>query len=829
MQSDSIETKLKPDISPQGRPGRAAYGGLFLISLSCLMYEMLLTRIFSATLWYHFAFMVVSFAMFGITIGALIVYLNPARYPVAATKKGLADNSVRLAISMLVSFLLYLAIPVLPFVPDLPVVASASILALALVYVLFTIPFIFAGVTTCLALTRFPYDISKLYAADLIGGALGCLVLLGTLSVVDAPTAVILSSAVAAAGGWLFALEQDSIKLRKAAMVACVAITAAAILQGSLFAAGQPSLHLTWYKGMKFGKKVYERWNPFSYVCVFPFFRKGVVPQSTVGGSTRVKDQEERDPDRMFLQIDATAGTTITRKAARPEIFEAMDYDVANVVHGIKKNADVLIIGVGGGKDVLAALRYGQKSITAIDINDTVIHVINRVFGDFTGHLDRLPNVRFFRDEARSFISRSKEKFDIIQATLIDTWAATSAGAFTLTENSLYTVEAWRTYFDHLNDGGFITFTRNYGPRWTANEIYRITALAFQALKDNGVKEPRKHILVIAKLKETEHTEAQLATIIVGKSALTDEQIRTVEKMAKERGYELLLTPVSATVPFLAQLTQPDNQAVIDAFEYDISPPTDDRPFFFNMVRLKDSLQIQLWSHGYMGSPNNAAVSILFGLLIVISLLTLLCIIVPLKLKAGAIAFKGAMPMIAYFAFIGAGFMLAEVSLMQRLAIFLGHPVYSVAVVLSTLLVASGAGSYLTGGVNDSNLVRQGIGRLSLVVVAMIFADALYAWSMSQLIGVEIVPRILISMAGLLAMGIFMGMAFPLGIKAANRLGIEHLTPWFWGINGATSVLASVLAVAIALTLGIHAAFISAMIVYAAAALSFAATVRTAE
>ncbi|HEY9787937.1 MAG TPA: hypothetical protein V6D17_21290 [Candidatus Obscuribacterales bacterium] len=829
MQSESVEATSRLDISPSGRPGRAAYGGLFLISLSCLMYEMLLTRIFSATLWYHFAFMVVSFAMFGITFGALLVYLKPDKFPLAETKKGLADNSIRLSISMILSFLVYLVVPVFPFVLNLPVVASASALALALVYVLFTIPFIFAGVTTCLALTRFPNDISRLYAADLIGGALGCLALLATLSAVDAPTAVIISSAVAAAGGWLFSLEQESPKLRKTALAACIVISAAAILQGSLFAAGKPSLHLVWYKGVTFGEKLYERWNPFSYVCVFPFPRKSGDPQTASGDVKRVIDQAERDPDRMFLLIDATAGSTIMRRASRPELYAEMDLEVSHVVHGIKKNADVLIIGAGGGKDVLAALRNGQKSITAIDINDTVLNVLNHVFGDFTGHLDQLPNVRFFRDEARSFISRSKAKFDIIQATLIDTWAATTAGAFTLTENSLYTVEAWRTYLDHLHDGGFVSFTRNYGPRWTANEIYRITALACRALKDNGVTEPRRHILVMAKIQAGGMPGAQLATIIVGKSPLTAEQMRTVQMLAKERGYDLLLTPESAAVPFLAELARPDNQAAIDAYEYDVSPPTDDRPFFFNMVRLKDALNLQLWSHSWMGGPNNTAVSILFVLLVVISLLTLLCIILPLKLKAGAVAFKGATPMIAYFALIGVGFMLAEVSLMQRLAIFLGHPVYSVAVVLSTLLVASGAGSYLTGSISESNLAKQGIARLSLVVVAMIFADALYAWSMSQLIGVEIVPRILISMAGLLAMGIFMGMAFPIGIKAANRLGIEHLTPWFWGINGATSVLASVLAVAIALTLGIHAAFISAMMVYAAAALSFAATVRTAE
>lgn len=795
------------------------YGGLFLVSLATLMYEMLLTRVFSATLWYHFGFLVVSLAMFGITFGALLVYLNPARYPEDATKSALAGNSIILSLFMLISFLVYLFIPVLPFMPDLPVVASASVAALLVVYILFTVPFVFFGVTTCLALTRFPDSVSRLYAADLIGGALGCLALVVVLSLVDAPTAVIITSALAAFGGLCFALEQASAKLRQVAFVVGVLLLIGAAVQGTLFATGQPSLHLTWYKGMRMGEKLYEKWNPFSYVCVFPFYEKGTVLMSTLGQKEMTPEEGKRDPDRLYLQIDSSAGTTLTKFPEKLDDLEYMNYDVANVVQSLRPNADVLIIGAGGGKDVLGSLYFKQKSITAVDINDAVIEADNRVFGDFTGHLDRLPNVRFVRDEARSFVSRSDKKYDIIMASLIDTWAATSAGAFTLTENSLYTVEAWKEFISHLNDGGMVAFTRNYGPRWGPNEVYRLTAVAVEALKELGVKEPRQHILVVSKQKESPNTEAELATIIVGKSPVTEEQINQTWQIAKKRDFEVLLTPRHARVGYLSSICQPDNKQVLESSPFDVSPSTDDRPFFFNMVRLKDAAAIAVWAQGRLGSPNNAAVSVLLWLLISLTALTAASIIVPLKMKAGAVDLKSAWPQLAFFAAIGAGFMLAEVAQMQRLTIFLGHPVYAVAVVLSTLLVASGIGSFLTAGLDASD-ARAAVKRLMLIVAALVVSDVLSIVAKETLIGAPTVVRIVTAIGVLFPMGLFMGMAFPIGIKAAARLNAQDLTPWFWGINGATSVLASVLAVAISMSAGIHVTFIAAIGVYVIAVLS---------
>src|SRR5918997_5314823 len=207
---------------------------------------------------------------------------------------------------------------------------------------------------------------------------------------------------------------------------------------------------------------------------------------------------EELTVNQLSMVIDSTAGTVLTRYTGDPDETDALRYDVTNLAHYARQDGDVLVVGVGGGRDVLSALEFDQRSVTGVEINGDILDITNGRYGDFTGHLDRHPKVDFVNDEARSYLARTDERFDIIQISLIDTWAATSAGAYALSENSLYTTEAWGEFFDSLDEGGILSVSRwfDFVGAERPLEMYRTASLASQALVEHGVENPRDHMLI---------------------------------------------------------------------------------------------------------------------------------------------------------------------------------------------------------------------------------------------------------------------------------------------------------------------------------------------
>ena len=258
---------------------------------------------------------------------------------------------------------------------------------------------------------------------------------------------------------------------------------------------------------------------------------------------------------------------------------------MTNLAHYVRPNSDVLVVGVGGGRDILSALAFDQKSVTGVEINDQILHAINVVYGDFTGHLDRNPRVTFANDEARSYIARSKKHYDIIQLSLTDTWAASAAGAYALSENSLYTVDAWDTFMDHLNANGVLTVSRWYYPAEPA-EAYRLATLAMQSLRDRGVENPRDHIFMA---KGPSANGISAATILVSPSPFTSQDIATLQKITDQMKFELVLTPTFAIDSVFGGIAEAkDVNAFAAGYHVNIAPPTDDKPFFFQMIRLGD-------------------------------------------------------------------------------------------------------------------------------------------------------------------------------------------------------------------------------------------------
>ena len=793
----------------------ATYAGLFLITLATLMHEILLTRIFSVTIRYHFAFMAVSVGMFGMTVGAILVYLLPRLFDETRTKQQLAVCASLFSASIVVSFLTHLAVPFIT-----RPVTLVSLYSIGFTYVVIAVPLVFSGICVCLALTRFPGRISQLYAADLAGAAIGCFALVYTLKITDGPTAVIVVAAIAAASALCFAIDASSKPLVAWASVLTVALGAFSVGHTFLSQQQHAVLKLMWVKGAIEQPLLYEKWNSFSRVQVADLPELRTKPFGW-GLSSKYRSNGYVPP-QLGVDIDAGAGTVLTGFHGDMRALEHLKWDVTNVAHYVRKNADVMVIGVGGGRDVLSALAFDQKSVLGVEYNDNILNTTIGKFGDYTGRLDENPKVRFVNDEARSFVARDKSLHDIIQVSLIDTFAATAAGAYVLAENSLYTAEAWSLFLQRLTPTGVLSFSRWYFPD-QPGEMYRVAALARSALESVGVTSARGHIAVVRNMKTIGTLEEEVpmfmgvGTLLVSRAPFTPADLAALRDVSRKMDFEVVLAPDDATSESTyVQIVEGADPARFQAeFPLNIAPPTDDNPFFFNMLRLRSILDSSLWDQGYM-RINMVAVVTLGALVCVVALLTFLCVLVPLMLTTRKESLRGASPLFLYFGAIGFGFMLVEISQMQRLIVFLGHPVYGLSVVLFALLLSSGAGSFFTQ--------RVAAGRPAVFLVALLIALVAFGFLTPvaiRLFGADTTPvRIAVAIGTLLPVGFFMGMALPLGMKLVSNRS-RALAPWLWGINGATSVCASVVSVAIALSFGISAAFWAGLLCYAVAVLSY--------
>ena len=812
-----MASPLAPQAPDAGRVGTGIYAGLFFVALSTLTYEILLTRIFSVTMLYHFAFVALSLAMFGMTVGALLVYLLPSLFPTNQLRERLAIVAVLFPVSLVLSFLTQLSVP---FRVHPSIVA---IYAIGFTYAVIAVPFILSGVAVCLVLTRFPRHVSKLYAADLAGAALGCVLLIPIIGYSDAATAVLWVAALAAVGAAAFAYAGGSRAVRRVSVLLTLLLVASAAGHTALVWRQFPVFRILYIKGDFEARPLYEKWNSYSRVRVNGDAEALVLPQGWGLSRTLPPDLRVR---QLQMDIDVAAGTVMTGFDGDVAKLAHLKYDVTNAGYWLRPNGDSLVIGAGGGRDVLSALTFGARSVTAVEINKDILRTVNGRFGDFTGHLDRDPRVRFVNDEARSYVARTDARFDNIQISLIDTWAATAAGAFVLSENSIYTVEAWTTFLSRLTDGGVLSVSRWYF-RDRPDEVYRTTTLAVEALRRAGISEPRQHLAIVRNMHFANKPEMPdgVGTLLVSRSPFTAEEIETLEREAQRLQFEVVLSPRATIDETFARLTAGGNvDDLIAAHPTNIAAPTDDSPFFFNMLRLRDVFRLDLLEAGKQ-THNIKAVATLAVLLAVVSVLTTACIVLPLWLTRRRVDFTGAKPLFAFFIAIGLGFMLVETSQMQRLIIALGHPTYGLSVVLFAVLLSSGAGSYFTSGITPENVARTGMPRLVMTVVVLAAFGLATPWAAHAIEPLGTGWRVLASVALLFPIGFVMGMAFPVGITlAATRW--SALTPWFWGLNGAASVLASVLSICIALTWSISTAFWVGWVSYVMALVAFAAATR---
>ncbi|WP_298378270.1 hypothetical protein [uncultured Bradyrhizobium sp.] len=760
-------------------PGRY-YPAIFVLASATLAYQILITRFFSVMVHYHFAFGAIALAMFGLTRGAMKVYEDSARYAPERVAPEFARHAARFAISGVAAMCAFLYAP-------LVVPGAYAMSALALVALAFTIPFTEGGICITILLTRLPYVGGWLYAADLVGAAVGCLGIIFVLLVIDPVSATLWIGACAAAVGWFVVRHGEGRSDVRLSRNAALGLAALAAVHTALAATGGSHLGVIWAKGTQQTGTLFERWNTYSRIRV-----------TDLGLSIPFGWSFSRTPDvrieQLYLDIDADAATPITRFSGDLTKVSYLKDDVINAPYLVQQRpGDVAVVGVGGGRDILSGLYFGAQRIHGIEINPAIFEVLTDKFADYSGHLNRQPGVSLVNAEARSYINHSPDRYDLIQISLIDTWAATAAGGLTLTENRLYTVEAWDDFFRALKPGGMLSVSRWYEPTVYRGEFYRLIAIAAEALQHQGVPmtELSQHVIAA--------NVGSIVTVMTRPEAFTAAQWQGARDRLEAQGFKLLLGPdIAYDNVTSALLSGRADQSFLDSLPENIAASTDDKPFFFYTGRLGD-----LFVKNGLDVRHNAALAVIKWVLVFQLGICIYYIGIPFRRLMRRMPVATLVPPVAYFAAIGMGFMLIEISQMQRLMVFLGHPVYGLSVVLFTILLFGGIGSATVGAApaRPAMLIARLVALVATLVVAGLLTPAVTAWARSAPTDI----RILVSVALLAPPAFCMGMMFPLGLGIWRRH--DGLLPFFWSTNGITSMLASVLGMGLSIQFGITTTF----------------------
>jgi hypothetical protein len=775
---------------------RTVLGGIAATSAALLMTELALTRIFSVTMFYHFAFLAISIALFGLSASGVFVYVTRRRLAARDTRELLSLGAIVHAGATL------LALACLVHIRIELIYSWENALRLVAIYLLATLPFFTGGAVISLAFARLTERINTLYASDLLGAAAGCLVLVPLLNLLGAPAVVISAAALAGAASILFALPAAR---RRAAKAALLVIG----IPGALQLAGLGLFDVVYMKGYESNQLLFSKWNSFS--------RIGVYDRAHHDWSLSPK-YAGKPPPSLFMDIDASASTPIVRGTGNIEDAGYLRYELTAVAYHLAQRPEgfsALVIGPGGGRDVLSALLFGASRVQGVEINPIIVRdVMLDKFRDYSGNLYAHPKVTVHVEDGRSFVRRSRERYDVIQGSLVDTWAATSAGAYTLTENSLYTVEAFGDYLDHLTDNGLLTITR-----WMVDGL-RLISLAQQACAERGL-DAKQHLAIVR--------HANVATFILKRSPFTPQEVQRLQQVTDRLGFVLLYAPGIAAPAGVKELPEMKNAGTsvndyrslilaadpprfLAAYPFDVSATTDDRPFFFHTTRLADQLR------GAFGR------SMLFGggLHALLTLFTISAVLV-LAFIIGPLALSGERPgpgwagWLAYFSALGAGFMLLEVALLQRFVLLLGHPVYSLTVTLFSLLLGTGLGSLISR--------RVPLERVAVVTGRVLLAAALAAVAAAFALGSVVdfampwplAARMGVAAAVLVPIGVLLGMGLPGGMRLLHSARPE-IVAWGWGMNGAFSVVGATGAIFIAMNWGFLVTLLAGALTYVLAA-----------
>lgn len=782
---------------------------LFLISAATLVFEINLTRLFSVTEFYHFAFMIVSLALLGFGASGSVLTLFPNM------KNHLEKRLQTIAFGTWVSILgAYLIINWVPFDSYRMTWDLRQVVFLSIHYLALAAPFFFSGMAVGLMISTFSKNAGEVYAVNLIGSASGCIIALFAPALIGGEGTVILSCCIAGFSSLIprrkssHRIKQTIITTLSCVMIfLCVIELTARTKNTSLTT--YFDLQLSPYKSLSYAMQypdadsVSQTWNAYS--------RIDVVSSPGIHSLPGVSFLYPNPPPQEYgLFVD---GDNLNPIVADDSDLSFTGFMPIAVTFKLRTDAKTLILEPRGGLDVLIALNEGASQITAVEANDLITFEASHIYNN--------PMVEVINEIDRSYLQQSTETFDVVIFSLTDTYHPVSSGAYSLSEVYRYTKESFHDSMDRLTPNGMLVVTRWL--QMPPSEWLRVFILAVTTLEERGL-DPGQRIVGFRNFNT--------GVLLIKIQPFTEEELSTVRSFAKDRAFDVVYLPDISPeeVNKFAILEEPlyyqafTNYLNAESAEewwknypYDISPPTDDHPFYGHYFKWTQMRQI-IEELGKTWQPfGGAGYLVVLIMLSIAFLLALILILLPLVISRifssnfdiSRLPRRTVLASVAYFVLIGLGFLFVEIPLIQHFILFLGQPTYSISTVLFSILFFSGIGSQI------SDKIKHRVAIIGLT--GLVF---LYLWMlpiiMESSLGLPLQLRVCAAILILAPLGILMGIPFPKGIRKLE-ITAPKLIPWVWGINGATSVVASILAMLLALSFGFRLVLIVGGLCYAGA------------
>lgn len=910
---------------------RSTLAGIFFLGLSVILFEIALTRVFAIMMWHHFTYMVISIGLLGFGASGSIMTATRLGEKAGSPSRLLVLVSLAYGVSVMFAF----CFATLVRIDSLAIwQQKENFLALFFVYLIIGVPFLLGGMGIGLALTRLVSHVNKLYFGDLVGSAVGAGASVLLMKNFGSSAAVMMAGFAGLIAAFCFSLGAP----RRYLIVSVPGLLLGAVV-AIAFAGGAPSLGIgaaNWRVPYAPGKEAGVAEILLQRLAAegglpgqSPELRKlySATAEVQVGASIPAPPMIGGDQGRIDQRLvesrpvgqDGTAPTSLIKGAANIGDFPFLDDTQAASAYVARKAAGlpepkVMVIGVGGGIDVMVALANGASHVTAVELNTAMIDMVTVHYDDYLGGLFRkgahplADRIDLINSEGRAWLRSHDTKYDVIQMSGVDSYTALSTGAYTLSESYLYTTGAVRDFWEHLNDGGIVNWSRFIENAPTKpRETLRLANIACTALRELGVPDSHRNVAVfqgtgwastmvkkgpflpveVAALRafalkqgfvglvydplapagqpqlEASHFAqlrgdfaASMAKVggFPAEAAASDAVVEGLQQAApriangelpapavlppslrgagiEDRAVAVLLATrdrIVATGAYLADAmldfavvvrgSPAERDAFLAAYPYDVSPATDDKPFFFNYYR---------WSSLFGGGKQRSldpkeftyhtdfpvGHMILLASMLQIMLLAAMLILLPLrKLAHEGLRTPGAMRYFAYFGALGLGFMLIEIALMQKLVIFLGHPTYALSVVLTSLLASAGVGSLLSGRIVV--VEQRHLRNILIAILAIVLMNVLAVnYLLPAMLGQSLEVRIGVVIALLVPTGLVLGMPFPTGMRIVEAQ-CPHLLPWGWAVNAFFSVFGSIFCIVLSMGIGFTNVLIAAVGVY---------------
>jgi hypothetical protein len=802
---------------------RKYYVGIFSLSLATLLLELAITRVLAVATWYHFAFLVISMALLGFGTSGIVLTLWTWLRERASIDRALAAMSIAFSVAVLVSYNLMQRIPFDPFQLRSD---PRQLFFMPLYFALIAAPFFCSGLAIGLLLFRGGDHANRLYAADLLGAGIGCAAIAVIMPAFGGSGSIAVAAAIGFLAAAIFGFAQAR-GLAATGLVLAVITGSFAVEADQLMPIAVISKHHPLRPRDR--EPLYTAWNTFSRVDVYD------LPAAP----------EKGWPDAGFSIIvdGASIGTGIADLSGGARNYLTHpDYRPTGIAYVGKMYAKVLILGSGSGREVLEALDFEAQSITAVEINPIINDIVTRQMRVRWGGLFEQPEVKLITEEGRSFLRRSKEKYDVIISIQTMTDAAITSGAMALSESYMFTHEAFADYLDHLTPDGVMLVTR---PR---NQIAKLFATAREVFEERGLGNPLTHLLAFNGPLSPFGHQLFNEGLMFKKSSWTVDEVKMVMIRLgvghPDRWYgqppQIYYSPPGILEPSAAEsgelailaevLVAPNLNEFYAAHREEFRPATDDRPFFNQLIqwtalRLGDFKSV--FAAGSFGTPSRQPVAevMLIVMLIQSGVVASVLIMLPLgRLARHGLEISQPWTFLVYFAGLGLGFIMIEIVLIQRFLLFLGEPVYTFAVVLAVLLGFTGIGSSVVHRFRDARLSLLWI--IPLILVVLLLTAFGSPWILTSALSLTLPWRIAMVVAMLAPLGLVLGMPFPTGLRI---IAVEAPTfvPWAWGVNGFFTVVGSIAASIMGMAFGFKAVLAMSGACYLTSLFSMILTLRT--